>query len=218
MTWAYNTCLQCRFCPSQVEKKEIKRGALQWWLCLDWFNVSDHHCCFCHCPNHHYHQHHCILLLLLLPASSQHDCACEEKPSMHTKLGCTINAALWWESKNTTGPLWTCQLFLSRSHSLSLFLANCINVYETKGKRDWGTNKAESLQKHYIHMLPGNLQLLPRHQPRERVQEKDEGIRKKRETGGLISHCGSQKHSTPSKYASFNVRRAGWGLTLVVFL
>lgn len=47
--------------------------------------------------------------------------------------------------KDTTAPLWRCQLCLSPLPlALSLFLDNSISVYGTKGTRDRGTNKTES--------------------------------------------------------------------------
>ena len=114
------------------------------------FDASDRHCRRCHCPNHHYHRHHSILLLLLLSARSQRDCACDEKPSMHTKRMCRQCCSAVGKKRHHWATMEMSIMFKplpSPSHSVSLFLANCISVYGTerkKKKRDWGINKAGS--------------------------------------------------------------------------
>lgn len=102
--------------------------------------------------------------------------------------------------KDTTGPLWRRQLCLSRSPlSLSsLFLANCVSVYETKAERDRGGKQGRALfiptpppppphsptktQKRNIHRPPGNLRLLPRHRAEgESGEEKMKEVGRRRE-------------------------------------
>lgn len=118
-------------------------------------NIISYCCCFSCCQ---------LVLSMIVHAMKSHPCILNE--DVQAMLLCGGKDGHHWSTVDMS--VMFKRLPLSLSLRLSFWLIVQVSM-ALKEKETEGQTR-QSLQKHFIHRLPGNLQLLPRHQPRERVR------------------------------------------------
>lgn len=121
---------------------------------VGYIDISDHHCCQ-------------LVLSVIVHAMKRQSCILNEDAR-----GCTLLCG--GKERHHRATVEVSIMFrpgppFSLGPSLG---ANCISVDETKRTKDRRGKQDKSLQNHYIHRLPGNPLLLPRHQQRKQWNRK----------------------------------------------